>query len=84
MRYIIAYKLRRKNARRRMYSKFDAIDLLDARKQFESYMKNRIKLGFEPNKETTPEILVLTIYIAYFCKWSFLTPSIFGIFLGYF
>lgn len=51
MRYIIAYKLRRKNARRRMYSKFDAIDLFDARKQFESYMKNRIKLGFEPNKK---------------------------------
>ena len=51
MRYIIAYKLRRKNARRRMYSKFDAIDLLDARKQFESYMNNRIKLGCEPNKE---------------------------------
>lgn len=34
-----------------MYSKFDAIDLFDARKQFESYMMNRIKLGFEPNKE---------------------------------
>ena len=43
MRYIIAYRLKRKNARRRMYSKFDATDLFDARKQFESYIKYRKK-----------------------------------------
>ena len=43
MRYIIAYRLKRKNARRRMYSKFDAVDVFDARKQFESYIKYRKK-----------------------------------------
>ena len=43
MRYIIAYRLKRKNPRRRIYSKFDAIDVLDARKQFESYINYRKK-----------------------------------------
>ena len=41
MRYIIAYRLKRKNARRREYAKFDAIDEHDAIKQFEYYIKDR-------------------------------------------
>ena len=43
MRYIIAYRLKRKNARRRMYSKFDAVDVSDAIHQFESYIRYRKK-----------------------------------------
>ena len=44
MRYIIAYRLKRKNARRRVYSKFDAVDEFDAIKQFESYNEYRKSL----------------------------------------
>jgi hypothetical protein len=40
-------------------------------------------VGFESKIQTRPETLVLMISIAYFCKWSFLTPPVFGIFLGY-
>ena len=41
MRYIIAYRLKRKNARRRMYAKLEAVDLIDAQEQFESYIQYR-------------------------------------------
>ena len=41
MRYIITYRLRRKNARRKMYSKFDAENEVEARKHFDSYIQYR-------------------------------------------
>ena len=41
MRYIIAYRLKRKNARRRVYAKIDAPDVNDAIEQFESYIRYR-------------------------------------------
>lgn len=50
MRYIIAYRLKRKNARRRMYSKFDVVDEYSAIKQFESYIKDRMERFGEPPK----------------------------------
>ena len=50
MRYIIAYRLKRKNARRKEYAKFDAIDEHDAIKQFESYIKDRQEKFKEPSK----------------------------------
>jgi hypothetical protein len=39
--------------------------------------------GLESKIQTRPETLVLMISIAYFCRRSYLAPSIFGIFLGY-
>lgn len=50
MRYIIAYRLKRKNARRKEYSKFDATDEFIAIKQFESYIKDRQEKFEEPSK----------------------------------
>lgn len=50
MRYIIAYRLKRKNARRKEYAKFDAIDGHDAIIQFESYIKDRQEKFEEPPK----------------------------------
>ena len=43
MRYIIAYKLRRKNARRKVYVKIDCNNQFDAMTQFISYCRMRLK-----------------------------------------
>lgn len=40
-------------------------------------------VGFELKVQSHLQTLVIMISIAYFCKWSFLTPPVFGIFLGY-
>ena len=41
MRYIIAYRLKRKNARRRVYSKIELPNEHEAIRQFESYIQYR-------------------------------------------
>lgn len=43
MRFIIAYKLKRKNARRKVYAKLECTDQYDAVMQFEYYCKMRDK-----------------------------------------
>ena len=67
IRYIIAYRLKRKNARRRVYSKFDAIDVLDARKQFESYINYRKK-----SDDTSKQVWELLTgdwkHVGYWCE----------------
>ena len=40
-------------------------------------------VGFELKVQSHLQTLVIMISIAYFCKRSFLTPPVFGIFLGY-
>ena len=40
-------------------------------------------VGFELKVQSHLQTIVIMISIAYFCKWSFLTPPVFGIFLGY-
>ena len=60
-------RMKRKNARRRMYSKFDATDLFDARKQFESYIKYRKK-----SDDTSKQVWELLTgdwkHISYWCE----------------
>lgn len=67
MRYIIAYRLKRKNARRRMYSKFDALTECESVEQFESYIKYRKTL-----EDTSSKIWELLTgdwkHICYWCE----------------
>lgn len=63
--YIIAYKLCRKNARRKIYAKMHFDTQYEAEKQFEFYVKNR------PADDKPKEWELLTgdwKHIAYFCN----------------
>lgn len=63
--YIIAYKLCRKNARRKIYAKMHFDTQHEAEKQFEFYVNNR------PSDDKPKEWELLTgdwKHIAYFCN----------------
>lgn len=63
--YIIAYKLCRKNARRKIYAKMHFDTQYEAEKQFEFYVRNR------PADDKPKEWELLTgdwKHIAYFCN----------------
>ena len=68
LRYIIAYKLKRKNARRREYSRFMAVDENDARTQFESYMKYRLD-PFHENKMIWELLTGDWKHICFWCEY---------------
>ena len=48
--FIIAYRLKRKNARRKVYAKIHCIDQYDAVKQFESYCIKRQMMDDKPKE----------------------------------
>ena len=51
MRFIIAYKLKRKNARRKITAKIDCINQTEAEKQFRSYCEMRTRTPEERPKQ---------------------------------
>lgn len=67
MRYIIAYRLKRKNARRRMYAKLEAVDSIDAQKQFEFYIKYR-KTESDTSKQVWELLTGDWKHICYWCE----------------
>lgn len=49
--FIIAYRLKRKNARRKVYAKLECVDQHDALKQFESYCNMRMNAPDEKPRQ---------------------------------
>lgn len=50
MKYIIAFKLKRKNARRKEYSRIECMDQHDALLQFNSYCRMRERVDLRPKQ----------------------------------
>lgn len=50
MKYIIAFKLKRKNARRKEYSRIECMDQHDALLQFNSYCRMRERTDLRPKQ----------------------------------
>lgn len=67
MRYIIAYRLKRKNARRRVYSKFDAVDEYSAIQSFEYYIKDRTE-RFKESPKTWELLTGDWKHVCYWCE----------------
>jgi len=50
MRFIIAYRLKRKNARRKVYTKLECKDQYEALQQFNAYCEMRMRVDEKPKQ----------------------------------